>query len=188
MKKILLLPYILVFVYYSKRIPLILEDLKAWKRFIAIDESVSDVDAFVMLLCKRNEYRTVFYHRLPFAVRHICNIFLKRVQNCYLHSNISGGVIIQHGFSSIIVAESIGTNFCFHQNCTVGWGKDGKPVIGNNVTMYAGAVVAGKIRIGNNVRISANAFVRTDVPDNSIAYGNPCVIRKMESKSKKADT
>ena len=54
--------------------------------------------------------------------------------------------------------------------------------------MYAGAVVAGKIRIGNNVRISANAFVRTDVPDNSIAYGNPCVIRKMESKSKKADT
>ena len=89
----------------------------------------------------------------------------------------NGGGRIVHGFSSIVVAESIGRNFEFYQNVTVGWGKTGKPIIGDNVQIYAGAVVAGKITIGNNVRIAANSFVRCDVPDNSLVYGNPAVIR-----------
>ena len=89
----------------------------------------------------------------------------------------NGGVKIVHGFSSIIVAESIGENFEFYQNVTVGWGKTGEPVIGDNVQIYAGAVVAGKITIGNHVKIAANSFVRCDVPDNSHVYGNPAVIR-----------
>lgn len=52
-----------------------------------------------------------------------------------------------------------------HQNVTVGWGKEGKPTIGDNVRIYTGSVVAGKIKIGNNVRIAANTVVRHDVPD-----------------------
>lgn len=67
---------------------------------------------------------------------------------------------MQHGFASLIVAESIGRNFCFNQNVTVGFGKGGKPVIGDNVRIYTGAVVAGRIRIGNNVTIAANSLVR----------------------------
>ena len=57
--------------------------------------------------------------------------------------------------------------------------KEGiKPVIGDNVRIYTGAVVAGRIRIGNNVTIAANSLVREDVPDNSLVYGNPCVIKR----------
>lgn len=84
---------------------------------------------------------------------------------------------MQHGFASLIVAESIGRNFCFNQNVTVGFGKGGKPVIGDNVRIYTGAVVAGRIRIGNNVTIAANSLVREDVPGNSLVYGNPCIIK-----------
>lgn len=93
-------------------------------------------------------------------------------------SNIGGGLYVQHGFSTIIVAQQIGNNLYIHQNVTIGWGKDGKPTIGNNVRIFPGAVIAGNIKIGNNVRIAANTVVRHDIPDNCLVYGNPCIIKK----------
>lgn len=46
--------------------------------------------------------------------------------------------------------------------------------IGGNVTVLAG------VTIGNNVVIGASSVVTKDIPDNSIAVGNPCrVIRKV---------
>lgn len=47
----------------------------------------------------------------------------------------------------------------------------GAPTIGNNVVMYAGAKVVGKIKIGNNIVIGANAVVVEDVPDNAVVVG-----------------
>lgn len=64
----------------------------------------------------------------------------------------------------------------FHQNCTIGYNHGGKPTIGDNVSVYARAVVAGDITIGNNVKIGANCVVLKDVPDNSVCYGNPATI------------
>ena len=128
---------------------------------------------------KSKDYRNVFYYRIPFFLRHLLNLLLPRERTCWIHTaNIGGGLKVQHGFSSLIVAESIGKNFCFNQNVTVGFGKGGKPIIGDNVRIYTGAVVAGKIHIGNNVTIAANCLVRQDVPDNSLVYGNPCVIKR----------
>lgn len=69
-----------------------------------------------------------------------------------------------------------------HQNCTIGWNHDGNPIIGNNVKVYAGAVIAGPITIGDNVTIGANCVVLTDVPANSICYGNPCIIKLKEHR------
>lgn len=81
----------------------------------------------------------------------------------------------------------MGNNFEFYQNVTVGWGRLRKQTIGNNVKKYADAVAAGKIHLGNNVRISANAFVRTDVPNNSLVYGNPAIIEPDDKYIKIAD-
>lgn len=50
--------------------------------------------------------------------------------------------------------------------------------LGNKVTLGSGAVVVGGIRIGNNISIGANTVIKTDIPDNCIVYGNPCIIRK----------
>lgn len=85
-------------------------------------------------------------------------------------------MIIIHGYSTTIYAKSIGRNFMFHQNCTVGYDHGGIPIIGDNVSLYPGAVIAGPVRIGNNVKIGANCTVLQDVPDNSIVY-NPCIIK-----------
>ena len=112
-------------------------------------------------------------------MRIVTRPFIKQVVNLYIQTeDIGGGLLIVHGHSSIIVANSIGNNFMFHQNCTVGYNHGGKPTIGNNCKMYAGAVVVGPITIGNNVTIGANCIVVKDVPDNSVCYGNPCIIKR----------
>lgn len=167
-------PHIICFIYFRKKITQIDDDLVSF----AGDASLKD---FVFQLRKR-EYRNVFYYRLPFVVRHLLNFILHRERTCYIHTkNIGGGLRVEHGFSSIIVAERIGKNFCFNQNVTVGWGKKGKPVIGDNVRIYTGAVVAGAINIGNNVTISANSLVTVDIPNNSFVKGNPCMIYQKRS-------
>jgi serine O-acetyltransferase len=79
---------------------------------------------------------------------------------------IGEGMIIIHGFSTAIGAESIGKNCIIYQQVTIGATKDGFPTILDNVTIYAGAVIIGKITIGNNVVVGANATVFNDVPDN----------------------
>lgn len=77
-------------------------------------------------------------------------------------------VQVAHGWSTIVNAEQVGRNFLVHQNCTIGNNHDGIPIIGDNVEIYPGAVVAGAVRIGNNVKIGANNAVFKDVLDNSI--------------------
>ena len=47
------------------------------------------------------------------------------------------------------------------------------PTIGNDVHIYAGAVLVGNLKIGNNVVIGANSVVLNDVPDNCIVVGSP---------------
>ena len=52
------------------------------------------------------------------------------------------------------------------------------PSFGNNVSVYANAVVIGNISIGNNVSIGAGAVVTKPVPDNCTVVGNPMRIIK----------
>ena len=54
--------------------------------------------------------------------------------------------------------------------------RKGAPVIGDNVWIGANAVIVGKIEIGNNVLIAPNAYINSDVPDDSIVIGNPAKI------------
>lgn len=62
-------------------------------------------------------------------------------------------------------------------------GYGGAADIGDNVLIGAGAKIIGEITIGQNCRIGANAVVNRHMPDNSVAFGNPCVIKKREAHS-----
>ena len=46
--------------------------------------------------------------------------------------------------------------------------------IGDNVWIGGGAIILPGVTIGNNVVIGAGSVVTRDIPDNTIAYGNPC--------------
>jgi acetyltransferase-like isoleucine patch superfamily enzyme len=54
-----------------------------------------------------------------------------------------------------------------------------KPIIiGNNVWVGANSTILPEVCIGNNVIIGANSVVTSNIPDNSIAVGNPCRVIK----------
>ena len=98
---------------------------------------------------------------------------------------IGKGLVIYHGHGTVIAPYSIGKNFSVYQGVTIGRNaKPGReinnPIIGDNVTVFTNAVVAGGITIGDNVTIGAGAVVMKDVPANSIVMGNPCVIREKQ--------
>lgn len=51
--------------------------------------------------------------------------------------------------------------------------------IGDNVWIGGGAIIMPGVTIGNNVVIGAGSVVTKNIPDNTIAFGNPCrVMRK----------
>ena len=57
--------------------------------------------------------------------------------------------------------------------------------VGNNVWIGAGVHVMPGVTIGNNVVIGGGSVVVKDIPDNSVAVGNPCrVIRKITEADK----
>ena len=51
-------------------------------------------------------------------------------------------------------------------------------VIGDEVWIGGGVIILPGVTIGNNVVIGAGSVVTKDIPDNKIAYGNPCKIIK----------
>lgn len=171
-------PHIIVYLFFRHKINEINEDLATYT------SGKTGIKALIYSL-RRNEYRNVLYYRLPLIIRKLLNITLPRVPDCKIQcSSIGGGMNVHHGWATIVLADKIGHNFSVYQNVTVGYGKDGKPTIGNNVTIYTGAVVVGKIKIGDNVRIAANSVVRHDIPDNSLVYGNPPTILSNIRKAK----
>lgn len=57
----------------------------------------------------------------------------------------------------------------------------GTPVIGDKVWIGVNATIVGAIKIGNDVLIAPNAYVNCDVPDHSIVFGNPCIIKHRDN-------
>ena len=54
--------------------------------------------------------------------------------------------------------------------------------IGNNVFVGAGSIILPGVAIGNNVVVGAGSVVTKDIPDGSIAIGNPArVVKSLEA-------
>ena len=53
--------------------------------------------------------------------------------------------------------------------------NDEYPTIGDNVIVYANAMIIGDIEIGNNVVVGGGAIVTKDIPNNSLVVGNSLI-------------
>jgi serine O-acetyltransferase len=95
--------------------------------------------------------------------------------------SIGEGLRIHH-FGGIIFHPSVemGVNCTIYHEVTIGdrGGKGNAAKIGNSVTIGAGAKIIGELEIGDNCIIGANAIVRESVPPDSVAAGNPAIIKK----------
>lgn len=127
----------------------------------------------------------------PFFVDYGNNIYFGN--NCEVNMNctfLDDNII--HIGDNALIAPNVQIYTAFHPtNSLERFGKPKKdgsfefcktqtaPVtIGNNVWIGGGAIIMPGVAIGNNVVIGAGSIVTKDIPDNSIAYGNPCQVMR----------
>lgn len=136
--------------------------------------------------------RKLFHNVVQFRIKneskllsYIVAIFLPIKKDLEIsQGEIGGGLTLFHGHGSVIVCQKAGKNLTVYQGATIGKNsktdkeKNPMPIIGDNVTVYTNAVVAGNIVIGDNVEIGAGTVVMKDVPSNTVVIGNPCRFRK----------
>lgn len=58
----------------------------------------------------------------------------------------------------------------------LGKSKIGRVTIGSNVFIGYGTIILPNVTIGSNVVIGAGSIVNRNIPDNSVAAGNPCKV------------
>ena len=143
---------------------------------------------FLLLLwrydCFRNQVIYRCGQRSGMAAK-LLQLLYPRKKDLEIDGDIGEGLVIYHGHGTVIAPHKIGEKCAIYQGVTIGRNpKPGcavcNPTIGNNVEIFANAVVAGGITIGDNVQIGAGAVVMKDVPSNAVVVGNPCVIRVRE--------
>lgn len=151
------------------------------------------------LLINRPVFRTQFYFRIGQNAKlasslllRLSKMTLKPLLNVEIGVNktgfIGGGLFIEHASGCVISTHRAGKNLTVFQGVTIGdsgqLNEQGfkNPVIGDNVTIYANAVVAGGITIGDNVVIGAGSVVLKDVPSDVCVAGNPARIIRQNGK------
>ena len=160
---------------------LVVEDRERWCQWLHIDGGFAGL---CWLVANRDEFRSVLY-RCMGAKRFAFNWWLRPLRDLYITTtDIGGGLLIQHGFSTIISAARIGRDCKIYHHVTLGFNHALEaPVLGDNVEVCCGAKILGGVTIGDNVLVGAGAVVTHDVPPNSVVAGVPArVIRHLSGK------
>lgn len=138
-------------------------------------------------LRRNNTWRSIFYWRIEHDENYYRKLWLRKIiliLSYFVYKPISCSFLacsssigenfqIAHTQTYFTIsAQRIGKNVMILQGVTIGKNHNEKPVIGDNVTIFANAVVVGGITIGDNAVIGANCFVDFDVPPNSIVRIN----------------
>lgn len=124
--------------------------------------------------------KTIHYKELGIS-KLLASYYLYRIKRMDAFNNASLGThlgygtlfkgipLLPHGIFGIIITHNaiIGKNCTIFHQVTIGEGKNGAPVIGDNCMIGPGAKIIGGIHIGNNVMIGANCVIVKDVPDNA---------------------
>jgi len=175
------IPHLILF-YLHKNKAIITSDVKRGILNMEKDFGLTFSLLYLLTFCK--EYRNLFYYRTrPYSF--LLNIFCPQMSTLHLHSKQVGeGLVIVHGVASEIGAESIGKNCTIYHQVTIGGATNyGAPIIKDNVTIYAGAVIVGKITVGNNVVVGANATVFSNVPDDCTVLPGTSKIMRWRKKT-----
>jgi sugar O-acyltransferase (sialic acid O-acetyltransferase NeuD family) len=162
---------------------------------ISIKEHNDGGDAFILGVNKSaNKVLVTNFFNYPFD-RYI-NLFHKSSQisstttfgrGCMINSLVSIGAHTTIGnFVSMNRNASIGHHTILNDFVTIHPGANvaGFATIGEKTMIGMGSNIIDGIRIGKNSIIGAGSVVTKDIPDNVIAYGNPCrIIRANETLS-----
>lgn len=180
---ILFLPHIILLFLNITNGGEIREDIEHYKRRKGIKYGTTLT--FVYLMIKYPEFRNIFFMRVGPRWKFILFWFppMSTLHIWTPSSRIGGGLYIGHGWGTVINAHEIGRNCLVGQNCTIGSRNRQEPVLEDNVSVWAHAVVIGNITICKGSQIGAGAVVVKSVPENSVVVPpKSMIIRQNENK------
>ena len=99
-------------------------------------------------------------------------------ENCHIYGFVDNG----HEFLVTLgnnVTLASGCRLLTHDGSTkkiLGYSRIGRVDIGNDVFIGAATIVLPNVKIGNKVIVGAGSVVTKDIPDNSVAIGNPAKV------------
>jgi len=113
------------------------------------------------------------------AIRHVKKYYIWQIRvwiACDIQRSLPETIKLGHPVGIVIGHDVvIGENVQINQNVTLGERGDGhplgKPVIEDNVIIYAGSIILGDVTVGKNSTIGANSIVLTDVEPGSTIVG-----------------
>jgi len=155
-------------------------------------------------LLRRPSFASVFFHRIAHCCvskgmigKAMSLFFYNLAYTCYacdisVYATIGPGFVLSHPTGVVIGHSTLGKNVTIMQNVSVGVRKvcvglkvasdeagtdfSDVPVFGDDVLVYPGAVIAGRIKLGNRAIVGANSVVLKDVPADATAVGIPARI------------
>jgi serine O-acetyltransferase len=112
---------------------------------------------------------------LLFPANKFCEAFLAMCISPL--ASIGDGLYIGHtGGVHISQHAVIGRNCDIGHRVTIGvsaMGREGAPILGDDIYLGPGATLIGKIRVGSGAKIAANTLVIDDVPEGATVIGVP---------------
>lgn len=171
-----LIPHILTFYTFKNR-SLLTYERDRWLTSHHLPKR--GLRGFLLLINSLPEYRSLFYFRtgawwLSAIARPQNNL------EFYVESDkIGKGLVIWHGFSTVINVESMGDDCDVWQNVTIGKSNSNgpdpcRPHIGNRCKISSHAVVIGNISLADDVVVGGGAVAVKDVPiPGSIVVSQP---------------
>jgi len=131
---------------------------------------------------------------MPFVPRYISDI-ARELTAIDIHpgAEIGGDFFIDHG-AGVVIGETaeIGNNVTLYSGAVLG-GTSLKrekrhPTLGDNVVVGSGAKILGPVIVGDNVRVGANSVVINDVPPHCVVVGVPGkIVERLDEKIQKVD-
>lgn len=181
-KSLRLIPYCFVFYYRKDIIDLLTYERDKWLQINNFNKK--GIIGFIFLLNMFPEYRSLFIHRTGYKW---LSFFASGQTNLYFHTpskKIGKGLVLWHGYSTVINAQEIGTDCQIWHLVTLGKKninkEENRPIIGNNVSICAGSIVIGNISIGSSSVIGAGSVVTHSCVENSVLMGVPAKNKKYE--------
>lgn len=186
-----------------------IKDLHSEKIYFPSDPEISEMQE--KCLEKLYDFNATRPSQAKLRAQMLKDMFADIGENCWieppLHANWAGKFVhfgdnVYANFNLTLVDDThiyVGSNTMFGPNVTLA--TAGHPVlpelrekqyqynmpitIGKNCWIGAGAVILPGITIGDNSVIGAGSVVTKDIPENSVAVGNPCkVLRKIDERDK----
>jgi serine O-acetyltransferase len=117
----------------------------------------------------------IFLKPASFLLNKFCEVFMEMCIDP--QASIGEGLYIGHiGGVHINPQAVLGRNCDIAHRVTIGasaMGRQGVPVLGDDVYVGTGAALVGKIKIGNGAKIAANTLVMSNIPEGATVMGVP---------------